>query len=111
MQQGVQTDATCNIQQCWELLTDVDVNEDGKKAVPLDWQNNNFARESRFFEHFFAVTAFSFPQLRYSPLEFSPRKIAIIWRIQRHGMSAIKFEAARYHILTDVSVAVAVVVP
>ena len=21
MQQGVQTDATCNIQQCWELLT------------------------------------------------------------------------------------------
>ena len=24
---------------------------------PLDWQNNNFARASRFFVHFFAVTA------------------------------------------------------
>ena len=23
MQQGVQTDATCNIQQCWELLGDI----------------------------------------------------------------------------------------
>ena len=28
-----------------------------KKAVGLDWQNNNFARAPRFFVHFFAVTA------------------------------------------------------
>ena len=28
---------------------DVDVNENGKKAIGLDWQNNNFARASRFF--------------------------------------------------------------
>ena len=25
-----------------------DGNEDGKKAIGLDWQNNNFARASRF---------------------------------------------------------------
>ena len=25
------------------------VNEDGKKAIGLDWQNNTFARASRFF--------------------------------------------------------------
>ena len=36
---------------------DVDVNENGKKAIGLDWQNNNFARASRFFVHFFAVSA------------------------------------------------------
>ena len=28
-----------------------------QKAIDLDWQNNNFAHESRFFVHFFAVTA------------------------------------------------------
>ena len=27
-----------------------------QKAVALDWQNKNFARASRFFVHFFAVT-------------------------------------------------------
>ena len=32
-------------------------NENGKKAIGLDWQNNNFARASRFFVHFFAVTS------------------------------------------------------
>ena len=31
--------------------------ENGKKAIDFDWQNNNFARASRFFVHFFAVTA------------------------------------------------------
>ena len=36
---------------------DGDVNENGKKAIGLDWQNNNFARASRFFVHFFAATA------------------------------------------------------
>ena len=34
-----------------------DGNENGQKAIGLGWQNNNFARESRFFVHFFAVTA------------------------------------------------------
>ena len=36
---------------------DGDGNENGKKAIGLDWQNNNFARASRFFVHFFAVVA------------------------------------------------------
>ena len=30
---------------------------DGKKAIGLNMQNNNFARASRFFVHFFAVVA------------------------------------------------------
>ena len=34
-----------------------DGNENSKKALGLDWQNNNFARASRFFVHFFAVAA------------------------------------------------------
>ena len=34
-----------------------DVNKNGKKAIGLDWQNNNFARASLFFVHFFAVVA------------------------------------------------------
>ena len=36
---------------------DGDGNENGKKAIGLDRQNNNFARASRFFVHFFAVFA------------------------------------------------------
>ena len=36
---------------------DGDGNENGKKAIGLDWQNNNSARASRFFVHFFAVVA------------------------------------------------------
>ena len=34
-----------------------DGNENSKEAIGLDWQNNNFARASRFFVHFFAVIA------------------------------------------------------
>ena len=33
---------------------DGDGNENGKKAIGLDWQNNKFARASRLFVHFFA---------------------------------------------------------
>ena len=36
---------------------DGDGNENGKKAIGFDWQNNNFARASRFFVHFLAVAA------------------------------------------------------
>ena len=36
---------------------DSDGNENGKKAIGLDWQNDDFARASRFFVHFFAVAA------------------------------------------------------
>ena len=31
--------------------------ENGKKSTGLDWQNNNFARASRFFVHSLTVTA------------------------------------------------------
>jgi len=34
-----------------------DGKENGKKAIGLDQQSNNFARASRFFVHFFAVVA------------------------------------------------------
>ena len=34
---------------------DGDGNKNGKKAISLDWQNNNFTRASLFFEHFFVV--------------------------------------------------------
>ena len=36
---------------------DGDVKENGKKAISLDWQNNDFARASHLFVHFFVVTA------------------------------------------------------
>ena len=32
-----------------------DGNESGKKPIGLDWQNNNFARASRFFVHLSTV--------------------------------------------------------
>ena len=34
-----------------------DVSKNGKTGIGLDWQNNSSARASRFFLHFFAVTA------------------------------------------------------
>ena len=36
---------------------DGDVNENGEKAIGLDCRNNNFARASRFFVHFFTFSA------------------------------------------------------
>ena len=81
---------------------DSDGNEDGKKARRLDWQNNKFVRWSRCFIHFFAVVArlrrqtagvntrqrpsFSFPELKYSPLEFNSRKI------RQHLMNRAKWK-------------------
>ena len=68
---------------------DGDGNENGEKPVGLDWQNNNSARASRSFVHFFAVFArfarfvedrntkqqFSFSELWYNPLEFKSKEI------------------------------------
>ena len=39
------------------LNVDANGNENGKKAIGLDKQNNNFVRASRFFVHFFTVTS------------------------------------------------------
>ena len=36
---------------------DDDGDKNGKETIGLDWQNNNSARASRFFVHFFAVVA------------------------------------------------------
>ena len=36
---------------------DDDGNENGKKAIGIDKQTNNFARASRFFVHFSVVVA------------------------------------------------------
>ena len=50
----------------------------------------------------------SFPELWYSVLEFNSRNFANIWRIERVGISAIKFEAARIHVYSDAFVDLAV---
>ena len=79
-------------------IDDGDGNENGEKAIGLDWQNNNVARASRFFVHLLAIVArlrhetsnfvgplygvhedntkfsFSFSKLRYDPFGFNPRK-------------------------------------
>ena len=54
--------------------------------------------------------SFSFLELWYSPSELNSQRIANIWRIKRDGISAIMFEAARIHFLSDVFVAFSVVV-
>ena len=36
---------------------DGDINENGRKSIGLEWQNNNFPRESLFFVNFFAIVA------------------------------------------------------
>ena len=51
-----------------------------------------------------------FPELWYSPLEFNSKQFANIWRIKQEGISAIKFEAAQIHFLSDFLVAVAIFV-
>ena len=38
-------------------LSNGDSNENGEKALGLDWQNNHFARASRFSVHFLAIVA------------------------------------------------------
>ena len=109
-------------------------NDDGKNAIGEDWQNNNFIYTcitlfctflcrrcttttwkcliSRFNEDVNRrqQLSFSFPELWYSLLRIQLIKIANIWRIKRDGISVIKFEATRIHFLSDVFVAVAVVV-
>ena len=70
--------------------SDGDGNENGEKPIGLDCgQNNNSARASRSFVHFFAVFArfarfvedrntkqqFSFSELWYNPLEFKSKEI------------------------------------
>ena len=51
---------------------------------------------SRFLEDVNTIRQqFSFPEIRYSPQNSTPEKFAIICPVQRDGINAIKFEAAR----------------
>ena len=112
-----------------------DGNENGDKAIGLNWQNNNFARASRFFVHFPAVVArlqretalsnfmfrrgrehktttfffFSWTLMQSFRIQFQ-KTFVNIWRIKRDGMSVINSEALQIHLLSDVSLALAVVV-
>ena len=40
-----------------ETNDNVDGKENGKKVIGFYWQNNNVARATRYFVHFFAVVA------------------------------------------------------
>ena len=55
------------------------------------------------------TTFFSFSWTLIVLQNSTAKKVAHIWQIKRDGISAIKFEAARIHFLTDVFVAVAVI--
>ena len=56
---------------------DGDVNENCKKAIGLDWRNNNAAPASRFFlVHFFAVTA---------PLRREDAWFHLLWKTWTQG--------------------------
>ena len=68
--------------------------------------SSRFAKDANTRQQF----SFSFPELRYSPLEFNSEKFAIICRIEQDGINAIKFEAAPILFLREILVAVAVVV-
>ena len=109
--------------------------QERQKSNRFRLAKNNFARASRFYVDFFAVTVrlwretscpnfyvfwrtwtqdkdFLFIFLNFdSVLENSiPEKLANIWRTERDGISAINFEAARIHFPSDVFIAVAFVV-
>ena len=47
-----------------------------KKVIGLDWQNNNFARVSRFFVHFL-------PSLQYCDVKL-PNFTSVLWRTGTH---------------------------
>ena len=53
---GISISARCCVIIGSSSSEEGDVNENGKTLIGLDWQNNNSARGSRFFVHFFDVT-------------------------------------------------------
>ena len=114
-------------------LSNDDGNENGKKAIVLDWSNSTLCIMLFLYISCRRCTtttwkcqiscfvedgkkrqqpSFSFPELWYiqsSRIQLK-KGFAKIWRSKRDEISAIKFEAARIHFLSDVFVAVAVVV-
>ena len=86
-----------------------------ERSVGLDWKNQSISiNQSRFFVHLFAAVARRqrentyFHVLSRTGTLIQSFRIANILRIKQDGISAIKFEAARIHFLSDVFVAVAV---
>ena len=61
-----------------------DVNKKVQKAKGLFWQNNNFARASRFSVHFFAVTTAGLQ--RETEIEFH-----VLWRTWRQDNDFLFF--------------------
>ena len=120
----------------WSQLRS-DIRELKQRRRRGEWERQktqHFARASRFFVHFLAVVArlqrksalfhvllstgtqdynFLFLFLNFDTVLWNStlKKVTIIWRFKRDGIRAIKFQAARIHFLSDVFVAVAVVVP
>ena len=108
-----------------------DINENGKKTIGLDWKNNNLHHAFLFIslpslhdydvkmpnftfcggrEHK-ATTFFFFFSTSIQSFRIQlQKKNAKIWRIEWDRISEIKFEARRLHFLSDVLVAVGVVV-
>ena len=104
-----------------------DGNENGKRAIGLNWQNNNYGRASLLFfltfpcghctattwkcgEREHKTTTFFFfkeSSIRSFRIHLQ-KKIANILRIKQDGIIAIKFEAAQLHFSIYVFVAVAV---
>ena len=112
---------------------DGDVNENGKKAIGLDWktttllvhhallyislpslQDYNVKIPNFTFcggRKHKTTTFFFFSRTLIQSLRIQLRKkIANIWRTERDGISAIKLEGALLHFLSDVFLAVVVVV-
>ena len=106
--------------------------ENGKKAIDLDWQNNNFGRASRLFCTFlcnrcttatwnFLISLFwrtwaqendcllFFLNFDYE-VHLVSEKFSNIWRIEQDTINTMKPEAVRIHFWSDVFVTVAVLV-
>ena len=70
----------------------------------LSWHFVEDGKTKRQLSFFFFLTLMQSFRIQFK------KKFANIWRIDRVGISAIKFEAAQIHFLSDVFVAVAVIV-
>ena len=103
-------------QGAFKSKDDGDGNENGKKAIGLLWQYDNFASTSRFFVYFLTIVT----RLRHEtasanesawrveyvneaqifftngPFRFQPRKFANIWQIKWNWLRSVTFETPQY---------------
>ena len=89
-------------------------NENGKKAIRLDKHNNKTLHEQNPFLYISLPSLHDYnvklPNFTFCRGREQKTTFANIWRIKGAEISAIKFEVAQIHFLSDVFVAVAVVV-